>query len=37
MAKFTAWITTKKVNSECCREFEVPDDELEGLNEDERR
>ncbi len=36
MAEFTAWIATDKVGSECRQPFEVPDEELEGLAEQER-
>lgn len=36
MAKFTAWIETDKAGSESRRPFEVPDEELEGLDEREQ-
>lgn len=33
MAEFTAWIETNVPGSECRRIFEVPDEEIEGLDE----
>lgn len=36
MAKFTAYVSTWVVNSEYARSFEVDDEELEGLSEEER-
>ena len=36
MAKFTASVQTWKIGSKYTVPFEVPDDELEGLSEEER-
>jgi len=36
MAKFTAYVSTWVVNSEYAIPFEVDDEELEGLTEEER-
>lgn len=36
MAKFIAYVHTNRVGSTCEDDFEIPDEELEGLNEAER-
>lgn len=36
MARFKAYVQTNSVGSEVETQFEVPDDELEGLSESER-
>jgi hypothetical protein len=33
MAKFVAYVETNKIGSRCLSEFEIPDEDLEGLDE----